>query len=707
MKEDAARNARPHSGRNRLRFETSPYLLQHADNPVDWFPWSGEAFRKASAEDKPVFLSIGYSSCHWCHVMEDESFTDPEVAALLNSSFVSIKVDREERPDVDQAYMAMAQVVTGQGGWPLTAIMTADGKPFFLGTYLPRDSGPGHLGLLQLLPYVSEHWAERGKREELLRSAGSVVDLTQRMVAPAAGDGFPADAAVRAFSELSSSFDALHGGFGVAPKFPTPSRLDYLLRYWKDTASAEALGMVVKTLDAMRLGGIYDHLGSGFHRYSVDRRWAVPHFEKMLYDQALLTEAYLDAHVVTGNPLYAATVHDVLGYVQRRLTATGGAFYCAEDADTRDGEGAYYLWTFRQLREVLDPTVLHVVLASAGAAFDDRGESPADTLREDRPFVLAFGNALADVARSLGLPLQDVEGRMTIARNALLTAREKREPVMVDDKVSADWNGLAISAFSRAGRALDNPAYVEAAARAADFVMTKMVNGDGVLMHTYKDGIASVPGFLDDYAFISRGLFDVFQATQRAQHLRWALHLVDQMVALFWDEKGGGFYQSGGHGEELVVRVKPTYDGALPSGNAMAGMVLAVAARLTGRADLDATAQRLFAVIGPAVASAPGQYTSLLSAHRLHAGELRVTTIVGERDSPDTVTLLRAANTVYAPDHFLLLVPPGAEGAEVEALAPVARNHALLHGRSAAYVCTRSMCAEPATDAPRLRGLLE
>ena len=707
MEEDTERRTGRHTGKNRLQFETSPYLQQHADNPVDWFPWSDEAFRKAVDEDKPVFLSIGYSSCHWCHVMGDESFSHPEVAALLNTSFVSIKVDREERPDIDQAYMAMAQAATGQGGWPLTVIMTADGKPFFLGTYLPRHSAPGHLGLLQLLPYVAERWRDRSMREELLRSATSVVEMTRRMVAPQSGSTFPGDARDRAFSELSGSFDALHGGFGSAPKFPTPMRLSFLLRYWKDTSSTEALDVVTKTLDEMRRGGIYDHLDSGFHRYSVDRRWAVPHFEKMLYDQALLVEAYLDAHLVTGNPLYAATVRDVLSYVQRRLTAPCGAFYCAEDADTREGEGAYYVWTVRQLRETLAPTELRVVLSSAGIAPGDEGDVSAGAWDEEQSLVLAFSNPLTDVSVSLGLTLREVEEAMQTARNTLLTARQQREPVMIDDKVSADWNGLAIAAFARAGRALGNPAYIESAARAANFIMTTMMNDEGVLMHTFKDGTASVPGFLDDYAFMARGLLELYQSTSLVSHLRWALLLVDRMVALFWDEEDGGFYQAGRHGETLVVRVKPTYDGALPSGNAVAGLVLALAARLTGRNDLDATAERLFAALGPSVASAPGQYTSLLMAHSLQSGELRVTTVVGEAESPDTIALLRAAREVYAPDHFLLLVPPGDEGREVEALLPVARGHEMLHGRSSAYVCTRSMCAEPTADPDVLSGLIE
>jgi len=687
-------------GRNRLQYETSPYLLQHADNPVDWFPWSDEAFHKASDEDKPIFLSIGYSSCHWCHVMEDESFRDAQVASLLNASFVAIKVDREERPDVDQAYMAIAQAVTGQGGWPLTVIMTPDKVPFYLATYLPRQSVSGQVGLLQLLPYVTQHWEDAVLRSEIIASGTNIVSATQSMLAPRDGDGgFPQDAAARAFAELAETFDALYGGFGEAPKFPTPARLSFLLGYWRDTGSSRALGMVTKTLDAMRSGGIYDHLDSGFHRYSVDRRWEVPHFEKMLYDQSLLALAYLDAYLATGTPLYADTVRQVLGYVLRRLRLPEGAFYCSEDADTTEGEGAYYLWTLKELHEALDAPALNVVLASLGIRPDD------SRLGGDRPFVLAFTNPPAVVAEALSMPSLEVDAALQRAMGLLLSAREKRVPVMVDDKVLADWNGMTISALARAGRALDLGQFVQAAEHAADFVMTAMMSGD-VLMHAWKDGRASVPGFLDDYASMAQGMMELYQSTHRVQHLRTAIRLAEQMIEVFWDAEQGGFNQTGRHGEGLVVSVKPVYDGALPSGNAVAGTVVAWLARLTERADFAAVAERLFATFGPLVNAMPGQYTSLIMAYRLHSGEVYVTDVVGSEESPATVSLLHAAGKMYAPTQFLLHARDGQERRDLEGLLPVARGHTTREGASVAYVCNRNMCLEPTDDPAVLRGLL-
>lgn len=690
-------------GRNRLQFESSPYLQQHAGNPIDWFPWSDEAFQLAAAEDKPVFLSIGYSTCHWCHVMAEESFTHAGVAALLNRSFVSIKVDREERPDIDQAYMTMAQVATGQGGWPLTVVMTPDRRPFFIATYIPRDSLAGRAGLLQLLPYISERWASPVARQEMLDSSIRLVELTGRLLVPASGEGLPADVLSRAYHELAESYDSVHGGFGDAPKFPTPIRLSFLVRYWKDSGAAPALEMATRTLDEMRRGGIYDHLGSGFHRYSVDRHWSVPHFEKMLYDQALLAEAYLDAFLVTANPLYRSTVIEVLGYVQRRLGDPGGGFCCAEDADTGAGEGAYYLWTLRQMRQVLAPDELEAVLLSTGMAPD---ADAAPTIDDDQSFVLAFLNSADDVAQELGKPLAEVEHRLSAARTKLLAARDGREPVSLDDKVVADWNGLAIAAFARAGRALGVPGYTRAAERAADFVLRRMVSDDGMLMHAYSKGVVAVPGFLDDYASMARGLFELYQSDFELRYLSKALWLVDRMVALFQDE-AGGFFQVGSLGEDMVVRVKPLYDGALPSGNALAAHVLAVAARLTERQELVDVLRRLFDTTGTAAGQSPSQYTGLLMAHRLHSGELRVTVIAGERGNEDTDALVRAAAETYATDNYIVLAPPGAVGRRVGTMLPVARDHPLRGGSSVAYVCTRSACSAPETDPDRLRGLLQ
>ncbi len=694
------------AARNRLQFETSPYLRQHADNPVDWFPWSDEAFRRASAEDKPVFLSIGYSSCHWCHVMERESFAAADVAALLNASFVAIKVDREERPDIDQAYMAMAQAATGEGGWPLTVIMTPEGRPFFLATYLPRDSMQGRPGLLQLLPYVAERWAVPAEREQLLRAASDIVAFTRRIVAPSRGGGFDAGAWRLAFEELEAAFDPANGGFGDAPKFPTPARLSYLLWYGAENRDTPALDMATSTLDAMRLGGLYDHLGSGFHRYSVDRHWTVPHFEKMLYDQALLVDAYLEAYLLTRKTLYLSTVHDVLGYINRRLRHPDGAFYCAEDADTREGEGAYYLWSLQQLRQALDAEQLGIILTAAGFTPGVLNGAAGQLLNEHERFVLALMNPAVEVAEALGLSLSRVEQVMREARDVLHQARQQREPMSVDDKVVADWNGLAIAAFARVGRVLRCRKYVQVAAEAADFVLSRMLPGDVRLMHTFKEGVASVPGLLDDYASMARGLLELYQSCQQVGYLRSALALVDRMVDVFADGAGGALFQTGRYAEELVVRVKPTFDGALPSGNSLAATVLAVAARITGRNDLQRATEGLCNELGAAVVAAPGQHTSLLMAHRLLTADSRVTVITGAAAAADTEALLGAAADVYAPDNFTILVPAGAGAREVEELLPVAQGHSLIGGRSTANVCTRGACLEPVTEPTALRGLL-
>ncbi len=703
---DSVFNRESGAGRNRLQFETSPYLLQHADNPVDWFPWGDEALEKAKREDKPIFLSIGYSSCHWCHVMEVESFQDRAVADLLNESYISIKVDREERPDIDQVYMTMAQLVTGQGGWPLTAILAPDGKPFFLGTYLPRESGSGRMGLLQLLAYVRDYWTQPSKRGELMRSGNEIVEAARRALVTPTGSGLPADARSRAVADLKRDFDHTNGGFGAAPKFPMPARLSFLLMHWWDSRDPEVLDMVQRSLTAMRRGGIYDHLASGFHRYSVDERWAMPHFEKMLYDQALLADAYLDAYLATGDAAHAQTSGDVLDYVLRRLTGPEGGFYCAEDADSGGVEGAYYLWSLRELRQLLSVDELTVLRISMGMSGGQQRGSRSNEPHEDAELALALINPPEVVAHELRLPPTEVERLLSSARTKLLAAREQREPVLVDQKVSADWNGLMIAALARAGRVLNRSEFVSAATRAAEFIMAGMRRADGVLMHSFKDGRTSAPGFLEDYAFVAHGLLELFQSTQDVRHLRWSLELVERMLVSFRDEPAGDFFQVGAEGEQMLVRVKPVFDGALPSGNSVAGLVLVRLARLTERRDLVEAADRLFSALGTTVARSPGQFPGILMAHMLHSGNSRVTVVVGERNAQDTRELLRHAGSVYAPDNLLVLLPVSEMDDEVAALAPVAGNHDLVDGRAAAYVCDRTMCAPPVANPDALSVLL-
>ena len=687
-------------GRNRLQYESSPYLLQHAENPVDWYPWSDEAFETAKRQDKPIFLSIGYSSCHWCHVMEEESFSDIEVAELLNASFVAIKVDREERPDIDQAYIAMSQLMTGRAGWPLTVIATPDGQPFYIGTYIPKESRSGMIGMFELLPSVADYWADENKRAELLKSAENVVDVTQEMVTPDPMERFATEAHQRAVQELAATYDSVNGGFGVAPKFPTPTRLAYLLRNWRDTGDMKSLEMVTVTLDHMRQGGIYDHVGSGFHRYSVDQSWSVPHFEKMLYDQAQLVEVYVDAYLATGNEMYANTARDVLEYVLERLTDPKGGFYGTEDADSGGEEGTYYLWTELQLASVLAGEELSVLLTSAGI--------PAAGVAggNQEPFVLNLVNSVDVVASELGMSEQQVETSLRTALAKLHSERLKREAPRLDDKVSADWNGLAIAAFAKAGRALGSPEFIEAAEQAAEFVLSELVSEEGRLLHSYRDGEASIPGMLEDYAFMVHGLLELFQATHDFGHLQSALTLNSQMLTLFWDEDEGGLYQTGSDAEQLVVRMKPAHDGALLSGNSVASMNCARIARLTSDPEMEVVTDRLFAALSSMVEQSPSQFTHLLLGHRLRYENVFVTVIVGAPGAEDTEALLQVVDGVYAPGNLVVYLPTDAAHGDLLQAVPVARDHSLLEGRAGAYVCDREMCALPTGDPEGLRTLL-
>ncbi|MBN1855483.1 MAG: thioredoxin domain-containing protein [Dehalococcoidia bacterium] len=684
---------------NRLQYESSPYLLQHAGNPVDWYPWSEEAFEKARREDKPVFLSIGYSSCHWCHVMEEESFSQAGVAELLNASFIPVKVDREERPDVDQAYIAMSQRMTGSAGWPLNVIATPEGWPFYIGTYIPKESRPGMIGMIDLLPAVAGYWVDGNKRDELLESAKKIVDATQAMLTPEREGTFAPEVHARAVKELADAYDSVNGGFGVAPKFPTPTRLAYLLRSWRETGDTASLEMITVTLDHMRHGGIYDHVGSGFHRYSVDQSWSVPHFEKMLYDQAQLAEVYVDAYLATGNQAYADTARDVLNYVLQRLTGPNGAFYGTEDADSAGKEGVYYLWSGRQLASVLSEIELSVLLTAAGIMRDD-------TTGDEARFVLGLVNGTETVAAELEMSEQQVETNLRSALTRLREERLKREPPGLDDKISADWNGLAIAAFAKAGRALGAPDLIAAAERAAAFVLKELVSEEGRLLHSYRDGEASVPGMLEDYAFMVYGLLELYQASHQYTYLQSAVKLNADMLSLFWDQDKGGFFQTGSDAEQLVVRIKPSFDGALPSGNSAASMNCARIARLTSDPEMDEVVDRLFASLSVLVDRSPSLYTHLLLGHRLRYGDVFVTIVVGEADGEDTKALLNVLDGVYAPANLVVYVPTGEAHDDLLQMVPVARNHSLLDGHAGAYVCDREMCASPTSNPEELRALL-
>jgi uncharacterized protein YyaL (SSP411 family) len=698
---------------NRLIGEKSPYLLQHAHNPVDWYPWGDEAFDAAARDDKPIFLSIGYSTCHWCHVMERESFEDLEVAALLNDGFVPVKVDREERPDVDTVYMTVAQMMTGHGGWPLTVVMTPNKDPFFAGTYFPKESRHGRIGMLDLLPRLSELWRER--RSEALNSAGQIATALWQSAhgespgatdqASSATDELGRPALDDAFQQLSRVFDPLQGGFGRAPKFPTPHNLRFLLRYWRRTGETKALEMVERTLRAMRQGGIYDHVGFGFHRYSTDARWMLPHFEKMLYDQALLLMTYVEAFLATGQRGYAEVAAEVIEYVLRDLRDAGGAFHSAEDADSEGREGQFYVWTDEQLGEVLDDDDARFVRRIFN--FDRRGNFAEEaTGQRTGENVLHAGRSWSDAAGSLGISETEVLERWSRVRERLLAAREGRIRPQKDDKVLTDWNGLMIAALAQAAAALERPEYLKAAAEAWEFVRSKMIDPEGRLLHRYRDEDAAIPAFADDYAFLIWGLLELYETSLEAEHLREALRLNGELLERFWDGERGGLYQTAAGSAELPVRSREIYDGAVPSANSVAMLNLLRLGRLTADAELENRALAIEAAFAERVRQVPSAHTQLLAAVDFRLGPSREVVIVGEPEGSDTDALLGVLRGHFDPRTVVLFRPAGEDGGEVTRLAPFTKEMREIDGRASAYVCRDYACERPVTARDDLQSML-
>ena len=677
---------------NRLASEKSPYLRQHAQNPVDWYPWGEEAFRRARDEDRPIFLSIGYSSCHWCHVMEEESFEDEEVARLLNSNFISIKVDREERPDLDAAYMTAAQVLGGGGGWPLTLVLTPDLRPFFAATYLPKEPKRGLVGLTTLLPTLADFWEKR--REEIEIASQKVLAALDEVSASTAGGGLGEESLMAAFQNMMGDFDERYGGFGAAPKFPTPHRLTLLLRYWHRTGDPKALWMADRTLLAMRRGGIYDQLGRGFHRYSTDQAWLVPHFEKMLYDQALLVLAYVECWQATGNEEHARTAREVADFVLDEMTGPRGGFFSALDADSEGEEGKYYFWTMDEARELLDPPELEAV--QRGLGLSEQGN-----MREDDRNHLTGKTVL-----HLTVPGTVPDELLARAMSKLLGARKRRPPPRLDDKIMADWNGLMIAALARAGAALREPRYVEAAERAAGFVMDDM-RKDGELLHLYKGGPSPGRGFLDDHAFMAWGLLELFQADQDVRWLLGARDLVEAMERRFWDPDDGGFFQAGADARDLIVRRKEVYDGALPSGNSIALLALLILYRITEEPGLVERAEGTIAAFSGSVFRSPENHSQFLNAVDLRLGPSYSIVIAGEKGKADTESFFQALGPRFVPNKVVVLVEPGERGEGIRKLSPLVQGQAMKEGRAIAHVCTERTClpetADPETFAQLLR----
>ena len=692
---------------NRLADEQSPYLLQHKNNPVDWHPWGEAAFEKARREDKPIFLSIGYSTCHWCHVMEEESFEDEEVAQLMNETFVSIKVDREERPDVDTIYMNVCQMMRGQGGWPLTVLLTPDRKPFYAATYLPKTGRFQQMGLMDLIPRIQKMWDS--EREQLLEDADEVTDLLRRSVDEESGTEAPdKDVLDETVRQLSRQYDDTHGGFGSAPKFPAPHTLLFLLRRWRRTGEDRARTMVTETLDQMRRGGIFDQVGYGFHRYSTDERWVLPHFEKMLYDQALHVLAYTEAAQATGRDRYERTAREVLTYVLRDLQAPEGGFYSAEDADslTEDGEreeGVFYVWTTDEIRSLLDEETADLVIELFNMAPEGNYQEEA-TGRRTGANVLYRDASLRAVAERRGEAPEALRQTVEDARQTLLEHREDRPRPGLDDKILTDWNGLMIAALATAARVFDEPRYEEAAVEAADFLLSTMREEDGALLHRYRDQEAAIPAHLDDYAFLTWGLLELYQTTFEARWLEAALDLLDRSLDQFWDEEAGGFFLTAEGSEELIVRPKELSDGAKPSGNAAQLANLLRGARMTGRTDLEERADALSRWAGRQVRSRPTGFTAFLAGVQFALGPAREVVIAGDPDAADTDALVEAVRSVYTPFTVTLQRPEGPT--PLTDLAPFTEAQTPIDGSAAAYVCQNFECEAPTTDPARLRDQL-
>jgi uncharacterized protein YyaL (SSP411 family) len=686
---------------NLLMNEVSPYLLQHALNPVNWHPWDEEAFSEAKEHDRMIFLSIGYATCHWCHVMEKESFEDPEVASVLNKNYVPIKVDREERPDLDQLYMAASQALSGSGGWPLNLVLTPDKKPFFAMTYIPREGRFGNPGIIEILTGIARMWQE--DREKLLAAADSVV----RQVREGLEKGrTPQRSALEAgFESLFLNFDQVNGGFGLAPKFPLPHNLFFLLRYARIRKDERAVMMVETTLRSMAMGGIYDHIGYGFHRYSTDSQWLVPHFEKMLYDQALLSVALIETSQVTGNHFYGRTARECLEFVTREMTSPAGGFFSAQDADTGEEEGGYYVWARKEVEALLPEKTFRVAanawhLTTAGNFID------ALTGERTGKNIIHLTRKPDDLARQEGMSPGELGTVLESARTVLSEARGRRERPLTDDKVLVDWNGLMIAAFSRAARAFSDARYAGVAEKAADFILGRMRTADGGLLHRFRDGRAGIEGMAADYAFFIYGLIDLYMATFRPDFLSSAIELQHTFDDRFWDERRGGYFSAPTGKEDLIAQQKDVYDGAIPSANSVSFTNLHRLALLTGDLGYEKRASELARIYTSLLSRSPAAYTFFLSGLSGVFGPASSVVIAKGEDSGRAGEMIRSLDLGFFP--FTVVLTRAADtGKNLARVSPFTREMIPLEGKTTAYVCSRQSCSRPVTSIEEMLSFIE
>ncbi len=719
---------------NRLINEKSPYLLQHAYNPVEWYPWGEEAFAKARSEDKPIFLSIGYSTCHWCHVMEHESFENEETAALMNEHFVCIKVDREERPDVDKVYMAAVQTMTGSGGWPLSLFLTPDLKPFYGGTYFPPGDAYGRPGFSTVLKRINEVY--RQEKEKVIESGDQLIAYLQQQPqrdfqrGDARRSGELSDALLKkTYHQFAASYDERFGGFGTGPKFPRPVVLNFLFRYFAwtklkmapEASEKEALTMALSTLQAMARGGMYDHIGGGFHRYAVDGQWRVPHFEKMLYDQAQLICSYLDAFQITHDEFYAAVARETIEYVLRDLTDLRGGFFSAEDADSsvpenpsQKSEGAFYLWTKEEVARLLgndrraelfcryygieqsgNALVEHHLVADAQGEFTGKN-------------ILYQPFAMNDVAAQFSLDEAEVREIVTKGKSVLLGARLRRPRPHCDDKILTDWNGLMISALAKASQILDEPRYAEAAVRAAEFIFSTMYDPKTkMFLHRYRDGDAQFEAHLDDYAFMIQAALDLYEATFDVRWLTFAFDLQGTQIALFWDSAEGGFFDTSGKDKTILLRQKEEYDGAEPSGNSVAAMNMIRLSRLSDDDVLRAKVEKTLKYFASSLEQAPQVMPQMIAAIALFLAAPQHIVIAGRKNAADTKAFLHVLHRHFLSGKILLVVDKEEDGSLIFEKLPFTKEMKQIDGKATAYICENYACNLPTNDIKVFEELLE
>ncbi len=681
-----------HKYTNRLIHETSPYLQQHAHNPVDWYPWGDEAFARAGAENKPILLSIGYSACHWCHVMEHESFEDEEVAMLMNDLFINMKVDREERPDLDEVYMNAVQMLTGRGGWPMTVFLTPDGKPFYGGTYFPPEDRYGVQGFPRVLRAVAQAYRERP--EEVKKSVEKILSGLNRMADfQESQRTFSLEAIGQSAEQLSQAYDPEYGGLGRAPKFPNAGVFELFLRHYWRSKERRFLDMVTHTLTKMAEGGIYDHLGGGFHRYSVDEKWLVPHFEKMLYDNAQLTRIYAQVFIITKEPFFKRVVEETADYLLREMLSPEGGFYSTQDADSEGQEGKFFTWSHEEIIGILGE--------KAGEIFS-RTYDVSDFGNFEGKNILHPILTLEQAAKFFRKERQEIERIMAEARARLFQEREKRVRPFRDEKILISWNGLMLSCLAEAIKVSASPRYIEAAAKTVKLIFTRIFR-DGFLLHTHKDGQAKLHGYLDDYAFLAAGLLDLYEATLEGSTLEQVLQLAEMMIREFWDDIDGAFFYTGKSHKELISRTKPAFDSSVPSGNSIATQVLLRLYHYTGREDYLRRAEKILRLYYDAMEKQPFGFVHMLSALDFYLEKPKEIVLVGRIKDEATQDLLKKIHSLYLPNMTLQLVAPDEP---LKAISPLLEGKTQLDGKPTVYVCHNFTCSPPVTEGEDLRELL-